>query len=188
MSTTDVDELVRRGAEKTARVLDRRRLLHRAAEGVFMGAVLYAARGPSVASADVKLTLTSGQCSQPTGCGCPARCGPSPCCVACSSLCTCNSTTCTGGCTPYEDWGSLGSCWSCTESSGCTTTVCCDCHTTTSTHCICSHVSRSCVVTADGKVEALVNGPEVIWENGGPLNPPRPLYPGVNNLRTPHMH
>lgn len=172
---TLIDKTVEKAAIKTATTLDRKRFIHRAGQSAFMGLALYMARGPSVAAAAV---MNSGVCNEPLGCGCPAYCGPSNCCVSCSSLCTCSGTTCTGGCTAYNDWGTGQNCWTCVDTIDCRTTTCCDCHTTGSTHCICSQVINAC--DAENAV--------VVWENGGPVDPPRPISLSTKSLnRSPSM-
>jgi hypothetical protein len=162
-----IDELTQRLAMGTAMRLDRKRLLYRAGSSAFMGLALYFARGAGGASAHSLQTSTVPYCGEPTGCGCPPHCGPSPCCVSgCSTLCTCNGTQCAGGCTAYNDWSDGSNCWSCVDHTACTTTTCCDCHKTTSTHCICATVRYGCLDT-----DTLM----LIWANGGPVDPPEPI-------------
>jgi hypothetical protein len=162
-----IDNLTQRFAMNTATRLDRRRLLHRVGGSSFMGLALYLARGVGTAPARSLRSSTVYYCGEPQACGCPPHCGPSPCCVGgCSSLCTCDRTICTGGCTAYNDWSDGSNCWSCTDSGACLTTTCCDCHRTTSTHCICAIVTRACDVT---------DTPVLVWANGGPVDPPEPV-------------
>ena len=161
-----VDEVVRKASIVTAKAIDRKRLLRRAGESAFMGLAFYFAQGPVRALAASPQGLV-GDCDDSPGCGCPPHCGPSPCCVAgCSSLCSCNGTTCAGGCSADDGAHRTSNCWTCVDNQTCRTYICCDC-TPGSGRCICAQVLNGC-----SPVEA-----KVVWENGAPVNPGRPLIP-----------